>query len=174
MLTFFPYGFVLPTCQANGKQISQSPTADCSSKKKGRKKMKSQTFLWLGCGMWCQKCLKTSYGALFESIETQLFGEGVGYSSVVTVWNKIIWFLECIDGFLVCIWGAKRWLCPCQNNVHLCLPLNARQFLGSENVTRNANQSFLINKWLAWKPSMKIKCVALCSAPTTLTLESCV
>lgn len=33
-LTFFPYGFVSPTCQANGKQISLSPTADCSSKRR--------------------------------------------------------------------------------------------------------------------------------------------
>lgn len=32
-LTFFPYGFVSPTCKANGKQISQSLTTDCSSKK---------------------------------------------------------------------------------------------------------------------------------------------
>lgn len=37
-LTFFPYGFVSPACQANGKQISRGPTADCSSEKEEEKR----------------------------------------------------------------------------------------------------------------------------------------
>lgn len=42
-LTFFPYGFVSPACQANGKQISQGPTADCSSEKEEEEKRKTHT-----------------------------------------------------------------------------------------------------------------------------------
>lgn len=107
--------------------------------------MKSQAFLWLVRGMWQQKCLKNIIWCV-SSVNLDFRNNFLGgWDSVklfYRVWNKTVQFPEHIDGFLVCIWEARRWLCPCQNKVYLRFPSNAGQFLVNKNVTKNANQSF--------------------------------
>lgn len=152
-LTFFPYGFVWLACQANGKQIRLSPTADCSSKTTKTTTTKNHQHF---CG-WAVKC--DGSRDFFRLIIWCVTEENVDFRIYQEwSWGGSFQLVFCLDLRSWIPWTHRRFSCVHLRDWKVVLPKQSLTSVfqrvlatfGWWRCFRNAPQSFE-SQMIGWK-----------------------